>query len=135
MTEQRRHEATNDRLSRLLSRLLRHSADQDGVRMSDDGWVSMRDALAWVNRNQRGSQHQRTQKFTEANVIAVITDCPKQRFGMRRGAVGIDIRANQGHSICVAIGMDELTSRIGASFCVGRRRIRALLQSVGNLDY
>ena len=94
-------------LSKALSRLLRHAARDDGVPISSNGWVSVHDALAWTNwKSGRGSA-----AFDEAAVQSVVANNEKQRFSLRQGTRGLDVRANQGHSMSgITVDMVLLTA-------------------------
>ena len=89
--------------SKALSLLLRHNAVKDGVSITHDGWVSVNDAVGWVNRRHRG--------LTEQDVPGLVADCAKQRFSMRVRDGRSEIRANQGHTMPeVAVDMAELSA-------------------------
>mmetsp|Transcript_29169 Transcript_29169/g.71668 ORF Transcript_29169/g.71668 Transcript_29169/m.71668 type:complete len:292 (-) Transcript_29169:455-1330(-) len=90
-------------LSKALSRLLRHAAQQEGVSITADGWVRVSDALRWANSGKGGG------RFNEATLRAVVADNGKQRFSLRDGRNGLEIRANQGHSMSgITVDMVEL---------------------------
>ena len=63
----------NVKLSKGLSQLLRHSAIEAGVPISEDGWVKVSDALAHVGKG----------KFTVDDVRSVVEGNDKQRFSLR----------------------------------------------------
>ena len=90
-------------MSRALSSLLRHNATKEGVKISDDGWVSSDDALKWLATKKRITAD-------ESMLRAVVEQSDKQRFSLRRTAEGhLAIRANQGHSMTsISIEMSEL---------------------------
>lgn len=78
------------RLSIALARLLRHSAREDGVSISKDGWVTVNDVLNWTKRQNINAD--------EAVVRRIVSENDKQRFSLRESPV-LSIRANQGHSM------------------------------------
>ena len=90
-------------LSKALSRLLRHSAIEEGVPITSDGWMKAADAIAHLNRGKK--------RFSEEMLGRVVEGNDKQRFSLRRGTHGVvEIRANQGHSMPgIAVDMTELT--------------------------
>ena len=102
-----------ERLSRGLTKVLRHRAQQDGVAITADGWVRVAEALAWVNRSLQ-------QSFDVEMVRAVVSANDKQRFALREGSDGVlEIRANQGHSMLgIAVDLVELTAESAPSFVV-----------------
>lgn len=77
------------RLSKFLSKVLRHAAHEHGLELQPGGWVDVVDLLEVVSRS--GFQVDRAQ------LEAVVADNDKQRFSF--DATGDRIRANQGHSI------------------------------------
>lgn len=81
------------RLSRTLSWILRHGANQVGLAMAPDGFVLVEELLALAK--MKGTTLEELRQVVETN--------DKQRFTMRaREADGkLIIRANQGHSIKV----------------------------------
>lgn len=91
------HASMEKRLSRSLSSLLRHRAIQDGVAITSDGWVRVDDALAWVKG-----------PFSVGDVRSVVASNDKQRFSLREGRHGLEIRANQGHSMSLNVEMKRL---------------------------
>jgi len=78
-------------LSRKLSRLLRHSAVEEGVAIRADGYVALNDVFALP----------RFKGFSLDQVRAVVADNDKKRFGLLEEDGKVWIRANQGHSMNV----------------------------------
>jgi putative RNA 2'-phosphotransferase len=83
------------RLSRVLSRVLRHAPSSVGVALDSAGWVSVDDLLVALNRHGH-----RTDRVQLERVVAT---SDKQRFALdpRTGR----IRANQGHSVAVDLDL------------------------------
>ncbi|KNE71434.1 hypothetical protein AMAG_15668 [Allomyces macrogynus ATCC 38327] len=102
-------------LSKALSRVLRHAADEMGIQISPDGWVLVDHLLA----------HPRFKKYTLADVQAAVNNNDKKRFSLRRRPIPPadappadhddlfigkwEIKANQGHSLKSVTDLD-LTS-------------------------
>lgn len=80
-------------LSRRLSWLLRHAAQQEGLLPDEQGYVRLDDVLRLLRRGQRG--------VGRDEVLAVVqtVDPHKQRFSLDTGPQGDWIRANYGHSL------------------------------------
>jgi len=76
--------------SRYLSKILRHQPESIGLELDAQGWGSLSDLIRlsppWVTRER---------------VEKAVSDNDKQRFTIKDGR----IRANQGHSIKVDLGM------------------------------
>ncbi|KAK3944654.1 KptA family-domain-containing protein [Diplogelasinospora grovesii] len=93
-------------ISRALSRLLRHQADDAGVPLDGEGYAPLDRVLQW------GPLKSLSPTFPE--LLSVVKDSDKQRFALRLSPSANDddesstdpkdwlIRANQGHSIKLA---------------------------------
>lgn len=81
------------RTSKYLSKLLRHAPESIGLTLDAQGWCSLADLLRlsppWV---------------TQESVEKAVADNDKQRFTIEDGR----IRANQGHSVEVDLGLTAL---------------------------
>ncbi|KAL7749442.1 tRNA 2'-phosphotransferase [Sorochytrium milnesiophthora] len=78
------------RLSKLLSRVLRHQAVAMGFRISSDGFIPVDDLL----------QHRDFRRYSFSDLQRVVADNDKQRFVLACSDSGKwRIRANQGHSM------------------------------------
>lgn len=85
-------------LSKKMSQVLRHTAQYDGLKMTPDGYVLIRDMLH--SKNFDG--------FTEEDVARVVENNVKQRFRLHEDDIGNRfVRANQGHGSRTTIA-DEL---------------------------
>lgn len=76
-----------NRLSKFMSKVLRHSPEYIGIKLDAHGWVSISDLITGF----------KTKNFatTEEEIREVVRTCPKQRYEVS----GDLIRAVQGHSI------------------------------------
>ena len=83
------------RLSKLLSLVLRHDPGHVGITLDSAGWVPMPDLVDAVNRS--GIPCRR------ADIENVVRTSAKQRFAIDRSTDRI--RANQGHSVTVDLGL------------------------------
>lgn len=84
------------RTSRFLSLVLRHRPQVIGIELDDAGWVDIDELLAALARAGRPVE------LAELTAVVELND--KQRFVMRDGR----IRASQGHSVDVELGLDPL---------------------------
>lgn len=82
-------------ISRYLSLVLRHNPGAAGVTLDAEGWVDVEDLLAGAARHGHS--------FTRAELEQVVQNNEKQRFALSPDAERI--RANQGHSISVELGL------------------------------
>jgi putative RNA 2'-phosphotransferase len=81
--------------SKFLSLVLRHRPDMIGITLDAEGWVPVEDLLAAC------AQHGRAISREQLNVVVRTND--KQRFAF--SADGSRIRANQGHSVPIDLGL------------------------------
>jgi len=81
------------RISKALSWLLRHGAEQENLTVHDGGYVNVKDVLAT----------HRFKGVSEDDIKKIVEENNKQRFSMRCDPItGLtQIRANQGHSFPV----------------------------------
>jgi putative RNA 2'-phosphotransferase len=87
------------RASKRLSRHLRHSPAEIGLELGPGGWVRVDDLLAALHAH--GLQLRRDE------LDEIVTRNDKQRFAFDES--GSSIRANQGHSVPVDLGLAEAT--------------------------
>jgi putative RNA 2'-phosphotransferase len=78
------------RLSKRMSRHLRHAPEEIGLRLDPAGWVDVDDLLAALG-------------VSRADLVEVVARNDKQRFAF--SSDGRRIRANQGHSVAVRLGL------------------------------
>jgi len=81
--------------SKLLSLVLRHQPEAVGITLDDAGWTTVAGLLDALARHGN--------PMTEAELQRVVNGNDKQRFAF--SADGSLIRANQGHSVTVELGL------------------------------
>jgi len=81
--------------SKFLSLVLRHRPETIGITLDEQGWVEIDELLAAANRAGR--------RLTRAMLERVVNEYDKQRFSISLD--GLRIRANQGHSVQVDLGL------------------------------
>lgn len=84
------------RLSKFLSLVLRHQPERIGIVLDPAGWTSVDDLIAAARRAGI--------KVDRAMLQRIVAENDKQRFAL--SADGTRIRANQGHSVAVDLGLD-----------------------------
>ncbi|HEX2211213.1 MAG TPA: RNA 2'-phosphotransferase [Longimicrobium sp.] len=84
--------------SRFLSKVLRHAPESVGLRLDEGGWVDVDDLLAAA----RGAGVRMDRETLER----VVAENDKQRFAF--SADGARIRASQGHSVTVELGLSAV---------------------------
>lgn len=87
------------RFSKFLSLVLRHDPEKIGLTLDAAGWAQVDDLLAAANRSGV--------PLTRPLLEQIVTQNDKQRFAL--SADGVRIRASQGHSIPVDLGLEILT--------------------------
>jgi putative RNA 2'-phosphotransferase len=85
------------RVSRLLSYVLRHNPSAIGIRLDAAGWVDVDELLAALAAHGR--------PISVETLHAVVAGTDKKRLELRDGRV----RAAQGHSVPVDLGLDPST--------------------------
>ncbi|MEU8926744.1 RNA 2'-phosphotransferase [Kitasatospora sp. NPDC048545] len=81
--------------SRTLSRILRHEPGLVGITLDGSGWVRIDELLAALAAKGR--------PLTRAELDHIVATNNKRRFGY--SADGLSIRANQGHTVAVDLGL------------------------------
>ncbi|MET8833809.1 RNA 2'-phosphotransferase [Micromonospora sp. NPDC004540] len=85
------------RVSKRMSLALRHRPERFRLALDRAGWVPVEDLLAALG-------------ISRADLDAVVAGNDKQRFAVERGPDGVDrIRASQGHSVPVDLGLTPAT--------------------------
>ena len=85
----------NIRLSKFMSWFLRHNLENSGITYDPGGWIKVTDLINYYNIN-----YSTRNSITIDNIVEVVKTCVKQRFSTRGEGQGMEIRANQGHSVC-----------------------------------
>ncbi len=91
------HEDPLAELSRFVSYVLRHRPQQAGVRLDRAGWVDVEALLEGASRAGRG--------LTREQLETIVRNDGKGRYAF--SADGRRIRANQGHSVSVELGLPD----------------------------
>ncbi|MEN6494028.1 MAG: RNA 2'-phosphotransferase [Thermoguttaceae bacterium] len=85
-------------LSKFLSYVLRHRPDSVGLSLDEAGWVSVDELLEAARRHG--------QPFSRAELDEVVATNDKKRFSFSPDR--LRIRASQGHSVPVELGLEPL---------------------------
>ena len=83
------------KISKFLSLVLRHNPDAIGLTLDDAGWAGITELIE--------KAHKTGLKLTPALIQQIVATSDKQRFAI--SSDGSCIRANQGHSILVDLGL------------------------------
>lgn len=82
-------------LSRFLSFVLRHKPDAIGLTLDEQGWAGIDDLVAKADAAET--------RFSRDDLLRVVETSDKKRFTL--SADGLRIRAAQGHSVSVELGL------------------------------
>lgn len=85
-------------ISKFLSLILRHQPETIGLTLDANGWADLDELIAKARAHGR--------RLDEAVIREVVASNDKQRFAL--DDVGRRIRANQGHSVSIEIGLQPL---------------------------
>jgi putative RNA 2'-phosphotransferase len=105
------------RASKLLSLVLRHDPAHIGIELDDHGWVAVPDLLAALDA------HGAT--LTRGRLASIVAASDKQRFAL--DDVGDRIRANQGHSVDVDLGLAASTPPVRLYHGTPTRNVDSIL--------
>lgn len=83
------------KLSRFMSYVLRHDRDKIGIRLDRGGWVAIADLVSGARAAGV--------PLSEELVHEIVRTCDKQRYAISPD--GRRIRANQGHSVMIDLGL------------------------------
>lgn len=85
-------------ISKFLSYVLRHHPEAIGLELDKGGWASVDRLMECAARDGK--------KLTQAQIAEVVATNDKKRFSLSDD--GLRIRANQGHSIDIELGLTPL---------------------------
>jgi len=85
--------------SKLLSSILRHNPGKAGLTLGEGGWVDISDLLDGLQKMKRPMSREALEK--------IVIENDKKRFSI--SSDGRRIRAAQGHSVKVDLGLEEKT--------------------------
>ncbi|MFH9264395.1 RNA 2'-phosphotransferase [Streptomyces sp. NPDC017546] len=85
------------KVSKYLSKHLRHQPERIGLTLDENGWVPVEELLRAAARHGFG--------FSRAELDHVVAVNDKRRFTVERGTEGDRIRANQGHTVAVDLDL------------------------------
>lgn len=87
-----------DRTSKFLSYVLRHRPESVGLELDEAGWVRVDELLAACRSHNHA--------ISRAELEEVVRTNDKRRFSFSPD--GLEIRANQGHSVSIDLGLDPV---------------------------
>jgi putative RNA 2'-phosphotransferase len=105
-------------ISKFLSLVLRHDPGRVGIALDEAGWVDVDELTAACRRAGRG--------FTREELEHVVATNGKQRFAF--SGDGRRIRANQGHSVTVDLGLPAAEPPAVLYHGTGTRSVEAILR-------
>jgi putative RNA 2'-phosphotransferase len=112
---------TNSRLvkvSKYLSKYLRHAPDAIGIKLAPGGWVDVDELLTACAKNKFPITRQELQIVVEFN--------DKQRFSFN--STGTLIRANQGHSVEIDLQLEPAVPPDILYHGTGRKSVESILE-------
>ncbi|MDQ3816896.1 MAG: RNA 2'-phosphotransferase [Acidobacteriota bacterium] len=105
------------KISKYLSKHLRHQPERLGLRLAPGGWVEVEELLASCGRNNF--------PVTRAELDEVVEKNDKRRFSF--DTAGKRIRANQGHSVEVDLELQPVTPPAVLYHGTGERSVESIL--------
>jgi putative RNA 2'-phosphotransferase len=107
------------KISKYLSKHLRHQPDRIGLKLAPGGWVAVDELLAACQKNHF--------PITRAELNEVVTNNDKKRFSF--DSTGALIRANQGHSTEVDLQLEPVSPPDVLYHGTGHKAVDAILQT------
>jgi putative RNA 2'-phosphotransferase len=86
------------KISKFLSYVLRHNPSAIDLKLDNQGWASIEQLLQQLEHHKRPISHN--------ELLEVVKNNNKQRFKINE--TGLYIRANQGHSIPIDLGLEPM---------------------------
>lgn len=87
-----------DSVSKYLSYILRHKPETIGLALDSEGWADVSELIECANRNGESLTRDLVEQIVETN--------SKKRFALN--AERTHIRANQGHSVAIDLGLERV---------------------------
>ncbi|MBD2775155.1 RNA 2'-phosphotransferase [Iningainema tapete] len=107
------------KISKYLSRHLRHQPDRIGITLAPGGWVAVDELLAACKKHQL--------PISRDELDEVVANNDKQRFSF--DSTGTLIRANQGHSVEVDLQLEPATPPSVLYHGTGHKAVESILQT------
>lgn len=107
------------KISKYLSKHLRHTPERIGLTLEAGGWVSVDDLLAACAAHQFA--------VTRAELEQVVAASDKQRFAF--DTTHTRIRANQGHSVSIDLQLEPQTPPDALYHGTGEKSVSAILET------
>lgn len=107
------------KISKYLSKHLRHQPERIGIKLAAGGWVKVDELLAACTQHQF--------PITREELAQVVTTSDKKRFSF--DATGTLIRANQGHSVEVDLQLSSVTPPDVLYHGTGSKSVDSILQT------
>lgn len=112
-------EKENKRISKFLSFVLRHQPEFISLKLDENGWADVQELLGKMNSN--GFQ------VTDEILEHIVSTNNKKRFAFDESK--LKIRASQGHSIEVELGLTETTPPEFLYHGTGEKAVASILAS------
>lgn len=107
------------KISKYLSKHLRHQPDSIGIKLAPGGWVAVDELLAACAKNQF--------PITRSQLNEVVAQNEKKRFSF--DSTGTLIRANQGHSVEVDLQLEAVVPPDELYHGTGHRAVESIMQT------
>ncbi|BAY11226.1 RNA 2'-phosphotransferase [Calothrix sp. NIES-2098] len=107
------------KISKYLSKHLRHQPDRIGIKLSPGGWVNVQELITACANNQF--------PITLEELQEVVANNDKQRFSF--DTTGTLIRANQGHSVKVDLQLQPVIPPNVLYHGTGHKSVESIMQA------
>ncbi|MCW5315117.1 RNA 2'-phosphotransferase [Nostoc sp. KVJ3] len=107
------------KISKYLSKYLRHTPDAIGIKLAPGGWVAVDELINACAKNKF--------PITRQELQAVVESSDKQRFAL--DSTGTLIRANQGHSVEVDLQLEPAVPPDELYHGTGHKSVDSILET------
>ncbi|MDZ8077959.1 MAG: RNA 2'-phosphotransferase [Nostoc sp. DcaGUA01] len=107
------------KISKYLSKYLRHTPDAIGIELAPGGWVAVDQLLTACAKNKFPISHQELELVVESS--------DKQRFSF--DSTGTMIRANQGHSVEIDLQLEPIVPPDRLYHGTGHKSVKSILET------
>ncbi|MBD2508402.1 RNA 2'-phosphotransferase [Nostoc muscorum FACHB-395] len=107
------------KISKYLSKYLRHTPDAIGIKLAPGGWVAVDELITACAKNKF--------PITRQELEAVVESSEKQRFSF--DSTGTLIRANQGHSVEVDLQLEPVVPPDELYHGTGHKSVDSIMET------
>ena len=109
----------DSKISKYISLILRHKPEEIGLKLDEHGYLRVLDLIEGINKSYEG--------FSMDDLERIVREDSKGRYSFNEDKS--KIRANQGHSIKVDLGLEEIKPPKVLYHGTGRKYLESILKN------